>query len=51
MFDGPDFKIELKEGVKPYYSRTYSFPKINEETMKNNVPERKKLTFKKKYWF
>ena len=30
----PDFKIELKEGVKPYYPRPYSVPKIHEETMK-----------------
>ena len=44
MFDGtlgpwrgPDFKIEFNEGVKPYYSRPYSAPKIHEETMKNNI--------------
>ena len=34
QWHGPDFKIELKEGVKPYYSRPYSVPKIHKETMK-----------------
>ena len=58
MFDGtlgqcrgPDFKIELKERVKPYYSRPYSVPKNHEETMKKNVPEWKNLEFEEKYCF
>ena len=51
MFDGtldqwrgPDFKIELMEGVKPYYSRPYSVPKIHKETMKK-FAKMEKLAF------
>ena len=50
MFDGTlgqwrgkDFKIELKEGVKPYYSRPYPVPKIHEETMKKECARMEKL--------
>ena len=50
MFDGTlgqwrgeDFKIELKEGVKPYYSRPYPVPKIHEETMKKECSRMEKL--------
>ena len=58
MFDGTlgqwrgeDFKIELKEGVKPYYSSPYPVPKIHEETMKKECA-RMETTWhsKKKYW-
>ena len=52
MFDGtlgqwcgPDFKIEFKKGVKPYYSRPYSVPKIHEETMKKEYTRTEKLAF------
>ena len=50
MFDGTlgqwrgdDFKIELKEGVKPYYSRPYPIPKIHEETLKKEYARMEKL--------
>ena len=59
MFDGTlgqwrglDFKIELKEGVKAYYSSSYSVPKIHEETMKKECTRMEKIgIFKKKHWF
>ena len=51
MFDGslgqwcgPDFKIELKEWVNPYYSRPYAVLKIHKETMKK-MRQNGKLAF------
>ena len=43
QWHGEDFKIELKEGVKPYYSRPYPVPKIHEETMKKECVRMEKL--------
>ncbi len=44
LFDGtlgawthPDYKIELKEGVKPYHARSFPVPKVHYETLKKEV--------------
>jgi hypothetical protein len=44
LFDGtlgkwtqPDYKIELKEGVKPYHARAFPVPRIHQDTLKKEV--------------
>jgi transposase InsO family protein len=36
-YTGSDYKIELKDNVKPYHARPFPIPRIHEETLKKEV--------------
>ena len=36
-YNGPDYKIELKEGIKPYHAKPFSISRVHEETLKREV--------------
>ena len=36
-YKGSEYKIELKEGIKPYHAKPFPIPRIHEETLKKEV--------------
>ena len=36
-YNGPDYKIELKEEIKPYHAKPFPIPRVHEETLKREV--------------
>ena len=37
MYNGPDYKIELKEWIKSYHAKPFPIPRVHEETLKREV--------------
>ena len=36
-YTGSDYKIELKDGIKPYHAKPFPIPRIHEETLRKEV--------------
>ena len=36
-YTGSNYKIELREGVKPYHAKPFPIPKVHEETLRKEV--------------
>ena len=40
MYNGPDYKIELKEWIKSYHAKPFPIPRVHEETLLKSEVER-----------